>query len=83
MPLAFVAGVKDWGTFQEPGAVEALESGRAVRKDLYRGTHLVEGAGHWVTQEQPKECVRVIARLAREALGQAEEGDSGIGRNKI
>ena len=83
VPLAFVAGVKDWGTFQEPGAVEALESGRAVRKDLYRGTHLVEGAGHWVTQEQPKECVRVIARLAREALGQAEEGDSGIGRNKI
>ena len=68
VPLAFVAGEKDWGTYQEPGAVEALESGRAVRKEMYRGTHLVEGAGHWVTQERPRECVEVIARLAGEGV---------------
>jgi pimeloyl-ACP methyl ester carboxylesterase len=68
VPLAFVAGKKDWGTYQEPGAVEALESGRAVRKEMYRGTHLVEGAGHWVTQERPAECVEVIARLAGEGV---------------
>lgn len=81
VPLAFVAGVKDWGTYQEPGAVEALESGRAGRKELYRGTHLVEGAGHWVTQERPGECVEVIARLAGEALGRGEGGsdaESGV-----
>ena len=69
VPLCFVAGDKDWGTYQEPGAVEALESGKAVRKELYRGTHLIPGAGHWVTQEQPEECVKIIARMAREAMG--------------
>lgn len=37
-----------------------------MRKDLYRGTHLISGAGHWVTQEQPEECVGIIARMARE-----------------
>lgn len=78
IPLAFVAGKKDWGTYQEPGAVEALESGRAVRKELYRGTHLIEGAGHWVTQERPEECIGIIAGLAREALGKGESGQGGI-----
>jgi pimeloyl-ACP methyl ester carboxylesterase len=75
VPTCFVAGAKDWGTFQEPGAVEALESGRAVPKDLYRGTHLIPGAGHWVTQEQAGECVGIIARMAREGSAGMALGD--------
>ncbi|MBO6520917.1 MAG: alpha/beta hydrolase [Rhodospirillales bacterium] len=49
-PAMFVSGQSDWGTYQTPGALEALET--RVCMD-YRGTHLVPGAGHWVQQEQP------------------------------
>jgi len=66
VPTVFVAGKSDWGTFQEPGAVEAMEQGRSVRQGCYRGTVLVEGAGHWVNQERPERCVEEILRLVRE-----------------
>lgn len=51
VPVTFISGKSDWGTYQTPGALEAMESA-AVCPD-YRGTHLVDGAGHWVQQEQP------------------------------
>ena len=67
VPTVFVAGRSDWGTYQEPGAVEAMESGKSVEQGCYKGTVLVEGAGHWVNQEQPEECVKHILALAKEA----------------
>lgn len=63
VPVVFVSGRSDWGTYQEPGAVEAMEQGKSVRKGSYTGTVLVEGAGHWVTQEQPERCVEQILKL--------------------
>jgi pimeloyl-ACP methyl ester carboxylesterase len=67
-PMKFVSGKKDWGTYQEPGALEAMEEGRSVKASAYRGTVLVDGAGHWVNQEQPERCVQEIVDL----IGQAE-----------
>jgi pimeloyl-ACP methyl ester carboxylesterase len=49
VPAAYVAGTADWGTYQAPGVFEGLDR---VCTDL-RGRHLVDGAGHWVQQEQP------------------------------
>jgi len=69
VPTVFVAGTRDWGTFQEPGAVEAMETGKSVKEGCYRGTELVDGAGHWVNQEQPERCVELILKLAHEAEG--------------
>lgn len=69
VPTVFVAGKSDWGTYQEPGAVEAMEGGKSVSEGFYRGTELIEGAGHWVNQEQPEKCVDLILKLAREAEG--------------
>ncbi|KIW20604.1 hypothetical protein PV08_01179 [Exophiala spinifera] len=63
VPTVFVSGSKDWGTFQEPGAVEAMETGKSVKGGMYRGTVLVDGAGHWVNQEQPARCVEEILGL--------------------
>ncbi|OQU97246.1 hypothetical protein CLAIMM_03207 [Cladophialophora immunda] len=63
VPTVFVSGRKDWGTFQEPGAVEAMETGQSVSRPMYRGTVLVDGAGHWVNQEQPERCVQEILPL--------------------
>ncbi|KAL6243354.1 hypothetical protein RBB50_009906 [Rhinocladiella similis] len=71
VPTVFVAGSRDWGTYQEPGAVEAMETGKSVKEGLYRGTVLVEGAGHWVNQEQPARCVEEILRVIDETPASA------------
>jgi len=49
-PSMFVGGKSDWGVYQNPGALERLQKTVCTRMVA---THLVEGAGHWVQQEQP------------------------------
>ena len=50
VPSCFIAGASDWGVQQSPGAFERMQS---VGCTAMRSCHLVEGAGHWVQQEQP------------------------------
>ena len=57
VPACFISGASDWGVYQTPGALERMR-GEACT-DM-RAVHLVEGAGHWVQQERPRE---VLARL--------------------
>jgi len=56
-PSLFISGASDWGTYQNPGAFERMQETTCT--DL-RGVHLVEGAGHWVQQEQHEEVSRLI-----------------------
>jgi pimeloyl-ACP methyl ester carboxylesterase len=56
-----MGGKSDWGVYQSPGALERLE--KTVTTN-YKGTHLVDGAGHWVQQEQPQ----VVTKLLLEFL---------------
>ncbi|KAI4133552.1 MAG: hypothetical protein LQ347_002131 [Umbilicaria vellea] len=53
VPCLFISGTKDWGIYQEPGVVERMAK---VCKD-FRGVKMIEGAGHWVQQEQPERVV--------------------------
>ena len=64
VPACFIAGAADWGVYQSPGALEAMEE-RAL---AWAGTWLVPGAGHWVQQEQAE---AVSARLMAFAAGSA------------
>jgi pimeloyl-ACP methyl ester carboxylesterase len=64
VPSLFVAGASDWGIHQVPGALEATRT-RACTRML--GCVLVEGAGHWVQQEQPGEVVRLLLDFLRAA----------------
>ena len=48
-PSMFISGASDWGTYQSPGAFERMQE---VACTDMRAVHLVEGAGHWVQQEQ-------------------------------
>jgi pimeloyl-ACP methyl ester carboxylesterase len=57
VPALFLGGVADWGVFQFPGALEAMQQ-RAFA--AMRKVQLVEGAGHWVQQEQPEAVVRLV-----------------------
>lgn len=50
VPAAFIGGAQDWGVFQFPGALEAFETTATAD---YRGTALIDRAGHWVQQERP------------------------------
>jgi pimeloyl-ACP methyl ester carboxylesterase len=55
VPATFIAGSSDWGIHQTPGALERMATRACTR---WGGTHLVDGAGHWVQQEQPAAVVR-------------------------
>jgi pimeloyl-ACP methyl ester carboxylesterase len=61
-PSMFIAGASDWGTYQSPGALERM---RDVACTDMQGVHLVEGAGHWVQQEQPEETSRLLIDFLR------------------
>jgi pimeloyl-ACP methyl ester carboxylesterase len=48
----------------------ALSNGHhasALLADHMLGCHLIEGAGHWVQQEQPQEVSRLLLRFLHEA----------------
>jgi pimeloyl-ACP methyl ester carboxylesterase len=57
VPSIFIAGKSDWGTYQRPGNFEWMQESACTRM---LGCHLIDGAGHWVQQEQPE---RVSALL--------------------
>ena len=56
VPSLFIGGKNDWGVYQNPGALERLQKTLTTKM---QGTHLVEGAGHWVQQEQPEAVSRL------------------------
>lgn len=57
VPSLFVAGRSDWGIYQVPGAIETMQT--KAFSDM-RDVVLVEGAGHWVQQEQPTQVVEIL-----------------------
>ena len=57
VPSCFIAGKSDWGPYQSPGALESMASTACTK---FRGVHLLEGAGHWVQQEQSAAVCAII-----------------------
>ena len=64
VPSTFMGGKSDWGVYQNPGALGRLEKTLTTK---YTGTHLVEGAGHWVQQEQPEVLSRLLLDFLKTA----------------
>jgi len=61
-PSLFIAGASDWGSYQSPGALERMQNEACT--DM-RAVHMVEGAGHWVQQEQPEATSRLLIEFLR------------------
>ncbi len=62
VPACFIAGKSDWGIYQKPRDLERLQQRVCTR---FRGCHLLEGAGHWVQQEQPEQVTRLLLEFLR------------------
>jgi len=60
VPTAFIAGKSDWGIYQRPGSFERMQSNACTQ---FRGAHLLDGAGHWVQQEQAERVSELLIRL--------------------
>jgi pimeloyl-ACP methyl ester carboxylesterase len=63
VPSCFIAGKSDWGVYQKPGDVDEMQSSACTRM---LGCHLIDGAGHWVQQEQPEKVSELLVRFLKQ-----------------
>jgi pimeloyl-ACP methyl ester carboxylesterase len=68
VPSIFISGKSDWGVHQRPGVVERMQDTACTRMV---GCHLLDGAGHWVQQEQAAR----VSDLLLEFLKGQKSGD--------
>ena len=64
VPACFISGKSDWGPFQRPGDLKRMRE-NAFADD--RGCVFLEGAGHWVQQEQPEKVIRQLLEFLNRA----------------
>jgi pimeloyl-ACP methyl ester carboxylesterase len=62
VPSMFISGKSDWGVYQRPGDVDRMQNTVCTQM---RGVHLLEGAGHWVQQEQPEQVSELLVDFLR------------------
>jgi pimeloyl-ACP methyl ester carboxylesterase len=60
VPSLFISGKSDWGVYQTPGAFERMQKAACTEM---RGAHLLDGAGHWVQQEQPEAVSKLLVEF--------------------
>jgi pimeloyl-ACP methyl ester carboxylesterase len=59
MPTLFLAGEADWGMYQWPGDLEAMQA-TCLR---FEGAYRIPAAGHWLQQEQPLAVMDYLERF--------------------
>jgi len=57
VPSCFITGIADWATFRPPGALEQMQRQACTKMESF---HIIEGAGHWIQQEQPEKVTGLI-----------------------
>ncbi|KAG6873189.1 hypothetical protein C0995_001799 [Termitomyces sp. Mi166 len=73
VPAMFLSGQRDWGVYQLPGAMEKMQLETCERME--EGDFvLVNGAGHWVQQENPEMVVECLIR--QEAYQDMDQNES-------
>jgi len=62
VPATFISGRSDWGIHQSPDALERMQKAACTNM---KEIHLIEGAGHWVQQEQSDEVNRLLLKFLK------------------
>jgi pimeloyl-ACP methyl ester carboxylesterase len=62
VPACFIAGKSDWGPFQNSGALDKMRNQVCPKLE---GPHFIDGAGHWVQEEQPAQVIRIVQEFLR------------------
>ena len=63
VPSLFIGGKSDWGTYSAPGALDLMTTKAATRMG---GIELIDGAGHWIQQEQPVRLSELLLAFVKE-----------------
>jgi len=63
VPSMFIGGKSDWGPYQRPGALENMQKNLCTRMV---GMHFIDGAGHWLQQEQPDAVTRLLLQFLKQ-----------------
>ncbi len=63
VPSLFIGGKSDWANYVSPGAIEVMKAKATTRM---RGIALVDGAGHWIQQEQPARLGTLLLDFMKE-----------------
>jgi pimeloyl-ACP methyl ester carboxylesterase len=66
VPSIFIAGKRDWGFVQVPGSIEKMQKSACTRM---LGCHIVDGAGHWVQQEQHERVSEILIEFLARGAG--------------
>jgi pimeloyl-ACP methyl ester carboxylesterase len=66
VPSAFFGGKGDWAVYMTPGAVDVMRSRACTRMQEYA---LLDGAGHWLQQEQPDPVCSALVSFLRNNTG--------------
>jgi pimeloyl-ACP methyl ester carboxylesterase len=63
VPSIFISGKSDWGVYQAPGNFERMQTTACTNMV---GCHLLDGAGHWVQQEQAERVSELLLDFLRQ-----------------
>lgn len=63
VPSLFIGGRSDWATYVSPGALDLMRTKATTRMG---DIELIDGAGHWVQQEQPARLSALLLAFAKE-----------------
>ena len=66
VPSLFIGGKSDWGPYSAPGALDLMRTKAATR---LAGVELIDGAGHWIQQEQPVRLSALLLAFIKDAGG--------------
>ena len=66
VPSLFIGGKSDWATYSAPGALDVMRTKATTRM---AGIEMIDGAGHWIQQEQPARLGAVLLAFMKEAGG--------------
>ncbi|WP_198962821.1 alpha/beta fold hydrolase [Mangrovitalea sediminis] len=79
LPSLFIGAEHDWGTYAAPGALELMKTKATTQM---KNVAMIDGAGHWIQQEQPHQLGQLLLSFLKEnrtaplALGTPENGST-------